>query len=524
MPVFLFLVTVLSRLPFTSKYLYHMDSGHFALALDKYDLTLHQPHPPGYFLYIMLGRLVRFFVNDANTALVLLSIAFSGLAVVTIYLLGREVFNEKSGILAAFLMLTSPNFWFHGEVALSYSADAFFSALIGLCCWRALKGNSRYVWISALALGLSSGFRQNTGVFLLPLWLFSIRKESFRSIVTGIALFGITGSAWFLPMVTMAGGLESYQEAFRELWLFHTGHNSVFEKGLSHLRANLETLFIFFFYSLGVLLPLMVLALYGLVRNRALSLLKNSTTLFLVCWTLPPLLFHLLIFISGNPGYVLIMLPPLIISAAASLAYLDTCMPMLAKNRAGSMLVTAIIAANAAIFFYTSLPVSNNEIRTHDTNLQSLLKELETSNAGNTLLFVDPNSSYSYRHLMYYLPDYTVYQVDVRTSSTGRTRLQFGGSRGQSFLTDKIRIPDRIRYFTAIVLEASETPRSISPGITVTDIATDIRVATGPIGKALCLYPELKPYWKPVISPAQEQPQNNRIKEQEPRVKENRSP
>ncbi|MBN1276884.1 MAG: glycosyl transferase, partial [Deltaproteobacteria bacterium] len=73
-PAFFFIVTILTRLPFTSRLLYHWDSVQFALGLEDYDITVHQPHPPGYFLYVMLGRLVYFFIRDANYALIIISI------------------------------------------------------------------------------------------------------------------------------------------------------------------------------------------------------------------------------------------------------------------------------------------------------------------------------------------------------------------------------------------------------------------------------------------------------------------
>ncbi len=98
LPACLFLLTVISRIPFTSKFLYHMDSVQFALALDQYDVTIHQPHPPGYFLYVMLGRLLRLFIHDANTVFVVISIFFSGLTVVAVYFLGKEMFDRKTAM------------------------------------------------------------------------------------------------------------------------------------------------------------------------------------------------------------------------------------------------------------------------------------------------------------------------------------------------------------------------------------------------------------------------------------------
>jgi hypothetical protein len=87
-PLVLFLFTIITRIPFTSKYLYHMDSVQFALALDLYDVTIHQPHPPGYFLYVMRGSFVNILIRDANTVFEFISIILSGLTVVAIKFLG----------------------------------------------------------------------------------------------------------------------------------------------------------------------------------------------------------------------------------------------------------------------------------------------------------------------------------------------------------------------------------------------------------------------------------------------------
>ncbi len=167
-----------------------LDSVQFALALEKYDITVHQPHPPGYFLYVMLGRLVNFFIKDANSTFIFISILFSGLAVVTIYYLGKEIFDKKTGVIAALIALTSPNLWFHGEVALTYVVEAFFSSFVALLCWRILKGEHKYLWLSVIALGIAGGIRQNTIVFLLPLWLFSVKGVPLRKIIASLGLLG----------------------------------------------------------------------------------------------------------------------------------------------------------------------------------------------------------------------------------------------------------------------------------------------------------------------------------------------
>ena len=61
--------TVLSRLPYRARMLHNWDAVQFALALHEYDVVKHQPHPPGYILYVALGRVVHAWIGDAAARL-----------------------------------------------------------------------------------------------------------------------------------------------------------------------------------------------------------------------------------------------------------------------------------------------------------------------------------------------------------------------------------------------------------------------------------------------------------------------
>jgi len=74
--VALFLIALAMRIPFRSQFAYHWDSAQFALAIRHFDIRLSQPHAPGYFLYVMLGRLVTCFVGDPHASLVWVSVIF----------------------------------------------------------------------------------------------------------------------------------------------------------------------------------------------------------------------------------------------------------------------------------------------------------------------------------------------------------------------------------------------------------------------------------------------------------------
>lgn len=494
MSIILFVITVLSRIPFVSKYLYHTDSGHFVLGMKHYDVMLHQPHPPGYFLYVMLGRLFNLFVSDANTALVLLSILFSGFTVTVIYTLGKEVFDNKTGVLAALLALSSPNFWFNGEIALTYSMEAFFSALIGLLCWRISQGKKNSIWLAMAVLALAGGFRQNTPFFLIPMWLYAVRKERLSRIIASLIIFALVSLSWFLPMLLMTGGVDYYLDAFRELWSFNTGRNTALQKGWPAIRLYGEVVYVFIFYTLAAALPVLLLAFYSLLRNRQASVIANQKTLFLSAWLVPSILFYLLVFISPvNPGYLLIVLPPLILISAKAITYLSDEIQAIHGKYYLYHLACIVLFLNTSIFLFSNLPVSRNEIVKHDRNLFSLFNTLRTFNPTTTILFMD-HYLYSYRHIMVYLPEYQVYQVDIRTSPTGELRKMYGGKNGVTSLTKAINLPKEVNTFATLVVHDSEGHRNIPARFSRKIVASNSVVAFGPIDEAHAIYPELKPY------------------------------
>ena len=493
LPLSLFILTILTRLPFTSKFLYHMDSVQFALAVENYDITVHQPHPPGYFLYVMLGRLINLFIKDANNTFIFISILFSGLAVVAIYFLGKELFDKKSGILAALIALTSPNLWFHGEVALTYVVEAFFSSLVALLCWRLLKGEHKYLWLSVIALGIAGGIRQNTLVFLFPLWLFSVKGVPFRKIITSLGLLGIVCLLWFVPMVWMTGGWNAYQSAFRELWLFNTGHVSVFERGWESFQLFSSALANFVLYGVGAGIFILGIAMYSLLRHRKLRFLDSNKIFFFFLWIMPVFLFYLLIFIHpANPGYVLIFLPALFILTTVSIKYISAEFKKILKKDLYFSIASVLIILSTFSFFLLKFPVSYTEIRNHDRDLSIILDGIKEFNPENTAIFVETYLYYGYRHIMYYLPAYYVYDVDFRISPSGEKRKAFWGINKVTHLTDSIIMSESINTFVVLLTKDNINKVKVIKEMSIHSFEnTNIYLISGDINLIKRLFPEL---------------------------------
>jgi hypothetical protein len=494
LPASLFLITVISRIPFTSKYLYHMDSVQYALALEQYDITVHQPHPPGYFLYVMLGRLLNLFVQDANSTFIVISIFFSGLTVVAVFYLGKEIFSKKAGIIASAIAMTSPNLWFHGEIALTNVVEAFFSTLVAFLCWRIYKGKHHYIWLSVVALAVAGGIRQNTMIFLFPLWLFSVKGVPIRKTVSSLGLLVFCCLLWFVPMVYMTGGWNAYREAFRELWLFNTGNVSVFEKGWDTFRIFSSCLARFTVYGVGGGIFVLILAAYSLIRKKRIKSLDKTKVAFFSLWILPSFLFFLLIFIHpSNPGYVLVFMPALFILTALSVDFISADFKEIIKRDISTFIVFVIIAINLFMFFSSSYLTSYREIKTHDRNLSVMLDGIKKYDPSKAAIFILPYSFYGYRHIMYYLPHYRVYQVDVRVAPTGEVRKTFWGEKKKTFLSETIILPESFDTFIMPLIAEDKNKAEGIKGVDVEQLKpVNISIASGDISHLVDIYPELK--------------------------------
>jgi len=244
------LLTILSRLPFRSQIMYHWDCMNFAMGLKEFNLAKEQPHPPGYILYVYLGRLVNSVVSDRTAALIFISIISSALAVVALFYLGRAVYNRKVGFIGALLLASCPLFWFYGEISLPHPLDAFLITLSAWWLYRVMAGDHRYVIPVAILLAIAGGFRQQTLVMMAPLALFALRKVKPGRLALAALVGGIVCAGWFVPLIQSQGGLKAYLEisrAFSDRFMVIT---SVFHgAGFGGIRRNLAKLGMYTLYA-----------------------------------------------------------------------------------------------------------------------------------------------------------------------------------------------------------------------------------------------------------------------------------
>jgi hypothetical protein len=109
-------VFLAAHLPFLPISLEDLDSINFALGIHRFDVARHQPHPPGYPLYIAAAKAVHLVVPSAATALSIISVVAGSLSVFALLALFEAIDPDERGrrqsAVATLLTMTAPLYWF----------------------------------------------------------------------------------------------------------------------------------------------------------------------------------------------------------------------------------------------------------------------------------------------------------------------------------------------------------------------------------------------------------------------------
>jgi Dolichyl-phosphate-mannose-protein mannosyltransferase len=473
----LFALCVVTRLPFTSKLLFNMDSVQFVLGMRHFDVALHQPQPPGYFLYVLMGRAMSHLISDPNRALIAVSILFSGLTVVMLYVLATEFYGKSAGLSAALIGISSPIIWFHGEVALSYIPEAFMSLLIAWLCIKAIRtGDVMYAVAASVALGIAGGIRQNTMVFLMPIWLYSVSRLGIRKAALSGAVFCVTVLAWFVPMLNETGGYARYSSALRAHWLDANW------RGIHLHWIEFDAKYMTFFILGGLFMasvPLIMSALDVLNKRRRKEI-DGDRALFFTFWLLPAFLFHLIIFTHpAVPGHALIYVVGLIVLSGSAIettaSRLAAASTRLTPKGVRGVLLSLVIIADAMCFLFVPSQLSAKIIEAHDGLLSRYISVVRADfSPKDTVLIGSDRFLFGSRHAMYYLPDFIVYDTVVHTTPEG-PRIMWGKCLDTHF-TRYISPPPGVKNFVDFINYSDKDRPAFPAGAQVIDIGGGLLV------------------------------------------------
>lgn len=310
----LVLLWIASRVPYFEPYHFEWDSAQFTLGFYDYNPVQHQPHPPGYPLWILAMHAAAPLTGHPATAQTLLGWLFLLAAIPPFYLLLRERSGPGAALVATAAVWFSPLILLHASVQSVYPVDLFASAWLGYFCARILAGQTRYLLPIAILAPLAMGFRQSGVVFLGPILalavFIAIRAKQWRTLavaaVTGLAVL----LAWLIPLAEICGGFERLKQLNQGQFLFSArqtswllgahwhAHSVMLIRGAAVLLAGLAPL------------ALAVLASRIAETNSPRPAPVWDRWWFYLAWALPSVAFNLLLH-GAKPGYWLLALPPL---------------------------------------------------------------------------------------------------------------------------------------------------------------------------------------------------------------------
>jgi hypothetical protein len=304
--------TVLTRLPFMTSTLYAFDSANYALAVrDFYNVAFHQPHPPGYPLYVFFARAIDLLVHDANRSLIAEGIVWSAIAVACTIALARAMFGRAVGLLSGLLLVCTVGFWGYGEVAYPYVALAGETAALALLAHAVLGGRPTLIVPFGIVWAISAGVRWDGAVFCGLLGLWALLSVGWRLRLATVGLAAAIVVAWAVPMVLLSGGWDVYRQAmadYLKVWSPQSAYTigDFASGGDTQANYNLNFLIDYLRQMLGIGL---VLLLYLLGRRFGPARLASDYRgRFLGLWVVPPLAVYVFAHL-GEPGYVLSLAP-----------------------------------------------------------------------------------------------------------------------------------------------------------------------------------------------------------------------
>jgi len=185
--------------------------------------------------------------------------------------------------------------------------------------------------------------------------------------------------------------------------------------GISNLLRNLMFITFFIFLALGILFYIFIIGSYKYFKKNKLNLNKNKI-IFFALWIIPAFIFYALIHIN-NPGYIFTFLPALFILSAKTF----TEMTKNTTKKLQYIFLIFLSGFNFLMFVFVPLPTSYPEIKVHDKQLSERLVFIKNKFPAEKTIILTLNYFYfGFRHFMYYLPAYDVYQLKPFAAYTNK--------------------------------------------------------------------------------------------------------
>ena len=289
---------LVSRIATAPRTPWENDEFLFAEAVRNFDPSRYHPHPPGFPLLVLIGKVFAWFIHDPWRALIVFSIVAAPIGFVAISRAFRNwIADADLAVCGALLYYFSASMLVHGTLALSDGPAMMF---LGLALFAISSPHAEEHERNAIAIGIwtsaAIGTRPQLLVPIAPMLLIALlQMRTMRQRAACVIAFGLVSAMWFLPLADAAGGFEKLRVYETKQVQYVAAHDASMSRGGKSM-AQLAVRFVFHPWGTKyVTLPLFACVFFGIAGF--VGLLRRdklrSTMLPFLAFAIVQLIFEL---------------------------------------------------------------------------------------------------------------------------------------------------------------------------------------------------------------------------------------
>jgi 4-amino-4-deoxy-L-arabinose transferase-like glycosyltransferase len=282
---FLTIISFVSRISLIEKVQSHWDGPQYSIAIVRYSFEQFTPAPPGYPLYIAMGKFFYFFFKDPHFAILLVSVFATVIGSIVFYLIGKSLYNRYVGLSSSIIFLSGSTFYYFGLTPYAYITTPITTSLLAYVVYQIYIKNKQFgIWLG-LTFGICFGIRPQETILTFPLlvlgFIYLSNKEKIKSLIT----FLLITILWLIPVLNTIGIFNYFAQSYdflKDALVRNT------------LNQRIELIIKGFLLSFGISGIFLLYFVHKLYDNYPKIIWKNSkVVIFYAIWIIPGLFYNL---------------------------------------------------------------------------------------------------------------------------------------------------------------------------------------------------------------------------------------
>lgn len=229
-------------------YPYHYDSVNYALAIiERFDITIDQPHAPGYLFHVLFGRLVHLPVHNPYIVQQLQNLVYLSLMLPCWYLAKQR---KPFDIL---FLGTFPLTLFFPAIPIVHAVSLTIGTWMAYSLYK-MEAKEWSPLVTGVIFAVGIGFRQDTLIMLGPPFLYLLIRGRYplRIWLQLVLIGAVVSLSWYLPTRMASWGVDPFKATNAMNVKFYYASSVLLG---APLRENLRCALRFCIYAFGVIGP-----------------------------------------------------------------------------------------------------------------------------------------------------------------------------------------------------------------------------------------------------------------------------